>query len=561
MMVQIDIAERRWTDIAIEYITSGVGFKTKPVDPAAPDGAVEIMRAPTGDHIVLTSSGWKDLASSISQYLNATPNAVTPGVSVIEKWLKSYGELPDRLHQSKLVEMSYEVPIGKLTRPVTCIAVSRPWASEILSTTDINVCSVAQDLWNKGGNLVLADGRWVIPYSPVGEATSNADFAAHIASLDKNDAIVLDPDMVYRIEELTATDATTTDYVKKAKEIIAGRNHVRLGKTSLQKNCDALVGVKRAKFRGEHYPALAFMTATQVLALKSLPVDNPTRPSNAVVHPTEQGRYCTAKTLASAVIINPAFVKKATEMQGATRQALDSKMAEALDGYCQAMGPGDAAYLKKRAASDVGWPIAVSPTKDQAFIEIPVRDPAESRGIVTQDPNYGRGGHDPDVWVPKNAAKEDKTKTVRCPRPRLPLAARPTPTDFRPPAGLLISASTSTTLATSRRPPSRRAQTWAPSSTGTFGAAESTAASRTGSSSRRGSGTGSRRTTRHRRTTATVQASWCTAATAATWKSTATGPSRSRRPDLVPPRNGRARPTRGRGGSGRGRESRGLPQY
>ena len=77
-----DIAQRQWTDIAIEYITSGVAFKTKPVDPEVPEGAVEIMRAPTGD-IMTTSKSFKDLAISISRDLNATPNAVTPGVSVV----------------------------------------------------------------------------------------------------------------------------------------------------------------------------------------------------------------------------------------------------------------------------------------------------------------------------------------------------------------------------------------------------------------------------------------------------------------------------------------------
>jgi hypothetical protein len=393
------------------------------------------MRAPTGDYIMTTSKGWKDLACSISRDLNATPNAVTPGVSVIEKWLKSYGELPDRLHQSKLVEVTYEILIGKLTRPVTCIAVSRPWASEVLSTTDLHVCSVAQDLWIKGGRHVMADGRWVIPYTPAGDGASNADFATHVASLDHDDAIVLDPEAVYRIEELSATDATTRFYRNKAKEVIAGRHQMRLSATSLGKNFDALVGVKQTKFRGEYYPALAFRPATQTMALKPLPADNPTRPDNAVKHPTEPGQYCTAKTFASAAIINPEFVKKATAMQCTTRQALDPKMVEALDGYFQAMGPGSTAHLKKMAESDVGWPIAVSPTKDTNFIEIPVRDPAASRGIVTQDPNYGSTTSNDDGWVPTNAAKKDRSKTVRRPPPGPPQRTRHS--ELTPPPPLL----------------------------------------------------------------------------------------------------------------------------
>ena len=421
--VEGDYAQSQWTDIAIEYITSGVAFKTKPVDPDVPDGAVEIMRAPTGDYIMTTNKGWKDLASAISQYLNATPNAVTPGVSIIEKWLKSFGEMQDALRQPRLAEMTYEISIGKsATRPVTCIAVSRPFVSDSLSTTDINVCSVFQELWNNGGNHVLADGRWVIPYSPVGDNVSNADFASHIAALPHDDAIVLDPEHVYRVEQLSATDQTTKFYHDMAVRMISGRNQVRLGATSLAKNVDALV-IKQARFRGEEYPAIEFQTATQVVALKPLPKNNPTRPSNAVPHPTEQGVHCTGKKFASAAIINPAFVAKANELGTAT-QALDPKMVEALDGYYQAMGPGDTEYLEKMAASDVGWPLAVSPNRDKTFIEIPAVPPADSAGISLQDLHYGQGTDDPDEWIPEHAAEEDTTNTVR-PAPLRAPPARP----------------------------------------------------------------------------------------------------------------------------------------
>ena len=562
--VEGDYAQSQWTDIAIEYIASGVAFKTKPVDPDAPDGAVEIMRAPTGDYIMTISKTWKDLAGAISQYLNATPNAVTPGVSIIEKWLKSFGELPDALRQPKLVEMTYEISIGKsATRPVTCIAVSRPFVSATLSTTDINVCSVFQELWNNGGNHVLADGRWVIPYSPVGDHTTNADFAAHVASLQHDDALVLDPEHVYRIENLTGTDTGTKFYHDKATQMIAGRNNVRLGATSLAKCVDALV-VKQTNFRGEEYTAIEFKTATQVVAMKPLPKTNPTRPASAVAHPTERGVYCTAMTWASAAVINPAFVAKATEKLGAATQALDPKMVEALDGYYQAMGPGDTEYLEKMAASGIGWPLAVSPNRDKTFVEIPVSRPAECGGISLPDPNYSQGADDPDIWVPEHAAKEDMTQTVR---PVPPHSPRSRPASLTPPARPPASASTSTTPATSRRPTSRRGQTWAPSSTATSGGKRLIAGSCSGGSYRRGSGTISRQTRSRWATapvwtrsvtTTTVQAR---GGTAAARKSTANGRNRSRRPGRVLPRNGRARPRRGRGGSGSGRESRGLPQY
>lgn len=360
-------------------------------------------------------------------------------MSVIESWLRTFGGLSDKLHQNKLTEMTYDVMLGKISRSATCIAISREVAAATLSTTDIHVCSVFRRLWNNGGNHVTADGRWVVPYTPIGDC-SNTEFAAKVAALDRNDATVLDPPTLYRIEQLAGTDETTNFYRKAAKELIAGRNNVRLGKSSLEKIIAALVGVKQCNFRGNDFPAIEFLTTTQVTTYIPLPTGNPTRPASAVPHPTKPGVFCTAKLVATAAVINPAFVEQAMAMHGAATQALDPKLTAAIDGYYQAMGPGNLEYLNKMAdRKDFGWPLAVCPNKDKPFVEIMARKPEDSVGITVKDPKWGHKEQDPDLWVPLHAAKADMTASVRpasspfappdCPTPLMapdPLPPQPT---------------------------------------------------------------------------------------------------------------------------------------
>ena len=354
---------------------------------------------------------------------------------------------------------------------------------------------VAHDLWINGGSHVMPDGRWVIPYSPVDNSVSNADFATHVASLEHDDAIVLDPEAVYRIEELTATDATTTNTSRTPRRSLRAETRCGLDRLRCRRTLTPWSESSRQSFAASTTPLSPSGRRRRPLPSSRCRPTTPTRPASAVP-PDGTGAVLHGQDNCISGRYQPEFVKEVTEEQRTARgrrsiPKWSTRLTATFRPWARAASRTQEDVGERRGVAN-----AVSPTKDTNYIEIPVRDPAVSRGIVTQDPNYGRIASNDDGWVPTDAAKKDRLKTVRRPPPGpsqrtrhseltpvlphhsitpstpppLPLPPRlPPPPRLTPPA-LAASASTSTTLARSARPPFRRAQTWAPSSTATAGA-------------------------------------------------------------------------------------------